>query len=398
LTSNDAFADGFYVALEYDPEYLGYAWYLGSGDKWHVVEVTPYSGRRVTFRVERGLAQKSDAGATDEETPALRAVFFLRKDNPDEEPFWVRTTVSLGPDGVSNDNPESYFYMKGPGNSPRRIATRVISGDLAIYFREGVEVGWGAITRTAQEFILPLYLTYLGEDRRLFMVGVDYDEIFLGLMGVNSANDSVDSSLLEESLVVDSGQVRFQVRISEEFEDPICRLHVADLRFRYSGETPPNDELLVKPVLVAEAAPEPPPEGDGASGDGIGAVYGENVAGIVTILPAYFLRGNADSSTETGPDGQVTSTRDLTDVMVVLNAIFFGGPPVPCADAGDANDDGSLQITDAVLLLQYFFGSGRMPAAPNLVAGLDPTASDVLDCKKPLPFFQSVRGPIQATR
>jgi len=239
-------------------------------------------------------------------------------------------------------------------------------------------------------------LTSLGEDRRLYTVGVDYDEIFLGLLGAKSANESVDSSRLEESVVLGTGYLRFQVQISKEFKGPICHLHVADLRFRYNGETPPNDELLVEPVLVAESSPDPPPEGDGASGDGIGAVYGEKVAGVVKILPAYFVRGNADSSTLPGPDGQPRSTSDLTDVMVILNGIFFGGPPAPCADAGDVNDDGSLEITDAVLLLQYFFGSGRAPAAPHPLPGFDATADDKLDCKKPLPFFQSVSGPQQS--
>jgi hypothetical protein len=58
--------------------------------------------------------------------------------------------------------------------------------------------------------------------------------------------------------------------------------------------------------------------------------------------------------------------------------MFTGGPAL-CMDASDANDDGSVDVSDAVrLLLHLFGGTGPLPA-PHGFCASDPTA-DGLDC------------------
>ena len=50
-----------------------------------------------------------------------------------------------------------------------------------------------------------------------------------------------------------------------------------------------------------------------------------------------------------------------------------------CEDAGDIDDNGSLQVTDVIALLDFLFKSGPAPAAPFPAAGFDPTP-DAFEC------------------
>jgi hypothetical protein len=81
-----------------------------------------------------------------------------------------------------------------------------------------------------------------------------------------------------------------------------------------------------------------------------------------------FLRGDASD------DGSI----DLTDPILVLLHLFSGGG-LACRRSADADDGGTLEITDAVQLLAYLFLGGSPPAAPFPGCGPDPTG-DPLDC------------------
>ncbi len=59
----------------------------------------------------------------------------------------------------------------------------------------------------------------------------------------------------------------------------------------------------------------------------------------------------------------------------------FGGQQTDCLDALDGNDDGGIDISDAVFLLGYLFSGGPSPAAPFPNPGQDPTL-DSLDCNR----------------
>jgi uncharacterized protein (DUF3820 family) len=91
-----------------------------------------------------------------------------------------------------------------------------------------------------------------------------------------------------------------------------------------------------------------------------------------------FVRGDADS------DGTI----NLTDAVRILNFLFTGGVAPTCLDAADADDSGTLAITDAIRILGWLFSGGVRPLPPSPSGGNyspgdcgpDPTV-DGLDCR-----------------
>jgi hypothetical protein len=68
-----------------------------------------------------------------------------------------------------------------------------------------------------------------------------------------------------------------------------------------------------------------------------------------------FRRGDTDSS----------GSLQLTDAVALLNFLFTGGPRPACLDAGDFDDSGRADISDAIANLGYQFLGGPAPAAPG---------------------------------
>ncbi len=101
----------------------------------------------------------------------------------------------------------------------------------------------------------------------------------------------------------------------------------------------------------------------------------ESCAAAPNCLGVLFHRGDADGNGST----------QLTDAVRILNNLFLGTGVINCSDAADSDDNGGIQLTDAVRVLNVLFlGTGQIPApggGPPLdgVCGLDPTADD-LDC------------------
>ena len=93
---------------------------------------------------------------------------------------------------------------------------------------------------------------------------------------------------------------------------------------------------------------------------------------VFSIPPAVeFIRGDADS------DG----TLNLTDAVYALSFLFLGGTIPICEDAADVDDLGSIELTDAVYLLNQMFLGGAAPPAPYPLAREDPT-EDALGCRE----------------
>lgn len=84
---------------------------------------------------------------------------------------------------------------------------------------------------------------------------------------------------------------------------------------------------------------------------------------------ADFIRG------EVNLDGVI----DISDPITILEAMFGTGGALPCEDAADFDDDGSIGVADVIFGLGTIFLGNPLPPEPYPLAGPDPT-SDGLGC------------------
>ena len=82
-----------------------------------------------------------------------------------------------------------------------------------------------------------------------------------------------------------------------------------------------------------------------------------------------FVRGDANR------DGAV----DISDAVTVLFHLFRGESSLECDDHADTDDNGRLELTDAVYLLDFLFRRGMQPPPPYPAPGLD-TTLDLIEC------------------
>ena len=154
------------------------------------------------------------------------------------------------------------------------------------------------------------------------------------------------------------------------------------LGLRLDGAILSNGNELVE-FLGAYLDGEPPgPRGDEICDNGIdddedGAVdcddddCSEEAACQGPPTPT-FVRGDSDDN----------GILNLTDAIFNLNYLFVGGSQPGCFDASDADNNGSLQLTDGIFILNYLFLGGRAPPEPNGACGPDPTEpADGLGCE-----------------
>jgi hypothetical protein len=78
-------------------------------------------------------------------------------------------------------------------------------------------------------------------------------------------------------------------------------------------------------------------------------------------------------------DGNLDGSVNISDAIAILDRLFGSSPPSTCPDASDSNDDGTTNIADPIHLLAYLFSGGPPPPAPFPAAGADPT-TDPLPC------------------
>jgi hypothetical protein len=90
--------------------------------------------------------------------------------------------------------------------------------------------------------------------------------------------------------------------------------------------------------------------------EGTKIVHVAEMSSRATVAANYkatgFLRGDANR------DRVIL----MNNAMVVLEDLFNGVGKINCDDAADANDDGSIDISDALGILFYLYGGGVAPA------------------------------------
>jgi PKD repeat protein len=97
------------------------------------------------------------------------------------------------------------------------------------------------------------------------------------------------------------------------------------------------------------------------------------IHGTVTISqqPQFlFVRGDANYN----------QSVNIADAIFLLDYLFIGGVASVCPDAADSNDDGSLNIGDAINLLNFLFSNGETIPYPYPGYGIDPTPDGLAGC------------------
>lgn len=107
-----------------------------------------------------------------------------------------------------------------------------------------------------------------------------------------------------------------------------------------------------------------------ASGVGNTPTWSFGALSMQPVVGTQFLRA------DTNNDGVVQA---IPDAIALLNSLFSPTGAIECVSAGDVNDDGEVNIADAIGLLEWGFSSGPVPPEPFPVCGTEAT-SDALDC------------------
>ncbi len=78
--------------------------------------------------------------------------------------------------------------------------------------------------------------------------------------------------------------------------------------------------------------------------------------------------------------GLLVAPVNVTDAVTLLSFIFRDGNVPDCRKAADADDNGSVSVTDAIRILLHLFGGGGPLPAPFSSCGVDPSP-DELPCE-----------------
>ena len=98
---------------------------------------------------------------------------------------------------------------------------------------------------------------------------------------------------------------------------------------------------------------------------------GSSTITITDSLTEQFVRGDVDDN------GEI----QITDGISVLNYLFLGGAVPRCLDAADFDDDGSLVLTDAISILNFLFLGGPAPRVPFPGLGSDGSPDGLPACR-----------------
>ncbi len=234
-----------------------------------------------------------------------------------------------------------------------------------------------AATSPGGETRLPLHAVTLVEAEGLTVVG-DYDSPFLELLDVDVGQSLAGNSSDFVAPTIDAERGQFLLSV------------LFDLPPLEGKALPPGDHLLAS--LVFRVKPGTP-EGSYPVRltDGLGAPprsnflvsNGENQrprlengalevrSGETDEPAAVFLRGDANGN------GKL----EISDAIYLLSWQVREGPPPPCLDAADTDDDGLITRADANLVLGYLIGGLETPPAPPFPEVDADLTEDGLDCQ-----------------
>ena len=94
-------------------------------------------------------------------------------------------------------------------------------------------------------------------------------------------------------------------------------------------------------------------------------------------MGAYEFCGSSDKPFIRG-DANADGTVDISDPICTLNHLFLGDfRRMVCLESADGNDSGKVDISDPIYLLNHLFHGGPAPPEPHLSCGWDATPDDL---------------------
>ncbi len=142
-----------------------------------------------------------------------------------------------------------------------------------------------------------------------------------------------------------------------------------------NADLPMGSQIEISFETLPPSGDEPPIRNELVWG-GAGTIYPTTHPLTATVVAAseIFIRG------DTNRDGAV----DITDGLTLLQYLFLGqGVSVPCLDACDVDDNGAVNLADALRVLYTLFEPSQTapPAHPYPYQGIDRTPNDNLPCE-----------------
>lgn len=142
---------------------------------------------------------------------------------------------------------------------------------------------------------------------------------------------------------------------------------------------PPLDVAGIgSPIHAVEIAAPEPTAGSPAEAQYLGASFEVLASPRVLFYDARRREEPAEAVFRRG-DVNADGTVSAADALGLLDVLFRRGQPSTCLKAADADDDGTLDLSDPVRILLYVFGRERRLPAPLGPCSVDPTP-DGLSC------------------
>jgi hypothetical protein len=99
---------------------------------------------------------------------------------------------------------------------------------------------------------------------------------------------------------------------------------------------------------------------------------------LARVAPISFIASTVLGPVDLGAHSKVTSSAPLQKRILHL---FIGGGKLKCDQSADLEDNGALEVADAIYLLNYLFLHGEAPKSPFGTCGPDPApGQDPLAC------------------
>ncbi len=263
--------------------------------------------------------------------------------------------------------------------------------------------GWDAfVTKFSSTGSTPIYSTYLGGSANDYGYGIDVDGI--GRACVIGYTASSDFPTVMPYQIFQGDTDVFVTKLSQGGDSLIYSTYLggAGNDFSYggifadssgsvyvAGET--NSEIFptVTPyqmhqggydAFVAKLCADSDGDGIADVSDNCTTVYNPNqadadadgVGNACDNCPTVFNPDQADSNNNGTGDACLTccdlpgdanndGSVNVGDAVYIINYVFKSGPVPPCKCEGDANGDNAINVGDAVYLINYVFKSGPAP-------------------------------------